>query len=221
MAREKETPTISFTYNDPISFYEYAYDIAKLAQEKGVRILWHSNGTFNPEPLQELLQYTDAVTIDLKGFTEEFYENASGASLEPCLKSLKIIREKGVWLEVVNLMIPGLNDKPKTINQMCRWIKENLGEDTPLHFSRFFPNYRLTSLAPTPIKWLDAARDMAKKAGLKYVTVGNVPGHEHNSTFCPGCGKAAIRRTHFEVEQINLKDGKCRFCGYSIPGIWE
>ena len=221
MALKKKIKTISFTYNDPISFYEYMYDIARIAKEKGVRILFHSNGTLNPEPLRELLKYTDAVTIDLKGFTEEFYKNASSASLQPVLKTLKIIKEQNCWLEIVNLVVPTLNDDLATIKKMSIWIRDSIGKETPLHFSRFFPSYKLTALSPTPLATLEQAHTVAKEIGLDYVTIGNVPGHKYNSTYCPECGKRIIHRTHFTVLENNVIDGKCKFCQHQIPGIWE
>ncbi len=221
LALRKKIPTISFTYNEPVSFYEYVYDVARAAKKKNLRILWHSNGSINPEPLRELLKYTDAVTIDLKGFTEKFYREVSAAKLEPVLKTLKIIKEKGVWLELVNLVIPTLNDNPEDIKRMCKWIKENLGEETPLHFSRFSPAYRLTKLPPTPIKILERAHKIAKDVGLLYVTVGNLPGHRYNSTFCPKCGKRLIHRIHFQVLRNNVVGGRCKFCQLKIPGIWK
>ncbi|MBN3038538.1 MAG: AmmeMemoRadiSam system radical SAM enzyme [Candidatus Omnitrophica bacterium] len=221
MAKERNIPTISFTYNDPISFYEYVYDVAKLAKAQGLKILWHSNGTLNPEPLRELLKYTDAVTIDLKGFSEEFYGNVCFAQLQPVLESLKIIKEKGVWLELVNLVIPSLNDDPRNIKRMCQWIKENLGPDVPIHFSRFSPSYRLTDLPPTPINILEKAYAIACETGLNYVTIGNVPGHRYNSTFCPKCGKVIIKRMHFSVLDNSVEDGRCKYCGHLIPGIWD
>lgn len=221
LALEKNIPTISFTYNDPISCYEYVYDVAKLAKAKGLRILWHSNGTLNPEPLRELLKYSDAVTIDLKGFTDQVYRRSSSAKLEPVLCALKIIKEEGVWLEIVNLVIPTLNDDPEDIRRMCIWIKENLGADIPLHFSRFSPAYRLTDLPPTPIKTLEQAHSIARETGLHFVTIGNVPGHKYNSTFCPNCEKLLIKRVHFSVLSNNIKEGKCKFCAHPIPGIWE
>jgi len=220
IALRKNIPTLSFTYNEPTAFYEYVYDIAVLAKGKGLRILWHSNGSMNPEPLRRLLRYTDAVTVDLKGFTKEAYDNSS-AELEPVLRTLKIVRQEGKWLEVVNLLIPTINDDYSDIRRMCEWIKENLGEDTPLHFSRFFPNYRLTHLPPTPIATLEKAHKIAVDVGLHYVTIGNVPGHKYNSTFCPRCGKRVIYRVHFQVLENNVRNGRCKFCGYSIPGIWE
>ncbi|UCG64264.1 MAG: AmmeMemoRadiSam system radical SAM enzyme [Deltaproteobacteria bacterium] len=221
IALKKGIPTLSFTYNEPTSFYEYVYDIARLSKKRDLRILWHSNGGMNPEPLKELLKYTDAVTIDLKGFTKEFYRGTSSAQLEPVLKTLRIIREEGTWLEIVNLLIPTLNDNPQDVKEMCLWIKENLGEYTPLHFSRFFPAYKLTNLPPTPIEKLEEAHKIGEGVGLEYVTIGNVPGHKYNSTFCPNCGKRLIHRIHFAVSSNKLAEGKCKFCGHKIPGIWK
>lgn len=220
IALERNIPTISFTYNEPISFYEYVYEVAKLAKKKGLKILWHSNGSINPEPLRELLKYTDAVTIDLKGFSKRAYDNSS-AELEPVLRALKLIKEEGIWLEIVNLIIPTINDSASEIRRMCEWIKENLGKSVPLHFSRFFPAYKLTHIPPTPIETLERAYKIAKEVGLEYVTIGNVPGHKYNSTFCHKCGKRLIYRIHFEVLSNNIKNGRCKFCGHKIPGIWE
>ncbi len=220
IALEKNLPTISFTYNEPTVFYEYIYDIAVLAKEKGVRILWHSNGYMNPEPLRKLLKYTDAVTIDLKGFNSNAYKNSS-AQLEPVLQTLKIIYTEGVWLEIVNLVIPTINDDPTDIRQMCEWIRENTSKDTPLHFSQFFPNYKLTQLLPTPIENLENAWKIALDSGLNYVTVGNVPGHKYNSTFCPECKEKLIHRFHFQVVGNNVIEGRCKICNHPIPGIWH
>ena len=220
-AIKNNTPTISFTYNDPIAFYEYMYDVARIAKKKGLKILWHSNGSLNPEPLKALLKYTDAVTIDLKGFSEKFYKEVSGAKLAPVLETLKTIRAEGVWLELVNLVIPGLNDDHQELREMCRWIKTNLGPETPLHFSRFSPAYQMPHLSPTPIETLEMAYRIAKEEGLQFVTIGNVPGHKYNSTFCPACGRELIHRVHFAVLKNNIRNGKCGFCGRNIPGIWK
>ena len=220
MAIEREIPTISFTYNEPTVFYEYMYDVFTLAKEKGLRTLWHSNGSMSPEPLKKLLQYADAVTVDLKGFTQKAYDNSS-ARLDPVLKTLETIKQSGTWLEVVNLVIPTINDDMDDIRRMCQWIKEKLGEGTPLHYSRFFPNYKLTNLSPTPIKTLEKARDVAMDVGLHYVSIGNAPGHKYNSTFCPKCEKRLIHRSHFQVLDINVEGGRCKFCGHEIPGIWQ
>jgi len=220
LAIQKDIPTISFTYNEPTVFYEYVYDIAVLAKKKGLKILWHSNGSMNPDPLRALLEYTDAVTIDLKGFTKKAYQNSS-AELKPVLETLKIIKQEGRWLEIVNLVIPTINDNPDDIRRMCEWIKENLGEEVPLHFSRFFPNYKLLHLPPTPIETLEDAYKIAKDTGLHYVTIGNVPGHKYNSTFCSKCGRRLIHRVHFQVSENNVVKGRCKFCNHKIPGIWK
>lgn len=214
-------PTISFTYNEPTVFYEFMYETARLAKEEGIRIIFHSNGSLNSEPLKKLLPYVDGVTIDLKGFTEDFYREASKASLNPVLETLKIISQEGVWLEIVNLVIPGLNDDPEDIRRMCQWIYENLGPDVPLHFSRFFPAYRLTSISATPVKTLEEAYSIAREEGLRFVSIGNVPGHPKNSTYCPVCDGVIIDRHHFTVRGINLEDGRCGNCGELIPGVWE
>jgi pyruvate formate lyase activating enzyme len=221
LALENQTPTISFTYTEPTVFYEYMYDIAKIAKTKGVRILFHSNGGMAEEPLKELLKFTDAVTIDLKGFSEDVYRKTYSSELAPVLRTLKIIKEEGIWLEIVNLVIPTVNDNFDDIKRMCIWINENLGEDVPLHFSRFSPAHKLTHLPPTPIETLEKAREIAVNEGLHYVTIGNVPGHKYNSTFCHKCGKCIIKRTHFQVLEDNVVDGKCKFCGQKIPGIWR
>jgi len=220
-AIEYDCSSMSFTYNEPNVFYEYMYDVAKLAQERGLYTYFHTNGALNPEPLRELLKHMDAVCVDLKGFTPEFYKETSNSELEPVLSTLKTIREEGVHLEIVNLVIPTLNDDPKDIEKMCYWIRDNLGDDVPLHFSRFFPTYKLLKLPPTPIETLEKARQIALDAGLKYVTIGNVPGHEANSTFCPQCGQILIKRVHFNVISNHIKEGRCPFCGCQIPGIWE
>ncbi len=213
--------TVSFTYNEPTVFFEYMFDIVKLAKERGLKTIFHTNGSLNPEPLRDILKYVDGVTVDLKGFTGKFYKEVSSAKLDHVLNTLKIIKEEGVWLEVVNLIIPTLNDNPDDIRRMCEWIRDDLGKETPVHFSRFFPAYKLTRLSPTPIETIEKAHRVAQEVGLEYVTIGNVPGHKHNSTYCPECGKRLIHRVHFKVLDNNIKKGKCKYCGHKIPGVWE
>ncbi len=221
LALKNKAKSVSFTYTEPTAFYEYVYDISRLARERGLKTSIISNGFINPEPLRELLKVLDAVKIDLKGFSEEFYAEVSSARLEPVLTSLKIVKEEGVHLEIVNLVLPTLNDDPEMIRAMCQWIKDNLGEDVPLHFTRFFPNYRLTNLPPTPVETLEMAREIALDVGLQYVYIGNVPGHEANNTYCPKCGKLLIRRAYMAILENNIVNGRCKFCGHKIPGIWE
>jgi pyruvate formate lyase activating enzyme len=213
---------IAYTYTEPTVFYEYMLDIAKIAKDKGIKNTMHSCGYINPEPLKELLKYIYAANVDLKGFSDEFYAKVgSMAKLQPVLETLKTIKQAGVWLEITNLVIPGLNDDPKKIEEMCVWIKENLGDDVPLHFSRFMPQFKLQNLPPTPIEKLEEAWRIAKATGLKYVYIGNVPGHPAENTYCPNCGKAVVKRIGYEILEINIHDGKCKFCGYKIAGRWE
>jgi len=212
--------SVSFTYNEPTIFYEFMYDIAARAKEAGLRALFHTNGGMNREPLLALLELMDAVTVDLKAFTEGFYERISASRLAPVLQTLETIRKAGKHLEIVNLVIPTLNDNPDDIRRMCVWIKANLGTDVPLHFNRFFPAYRLQRLPPTPVETLEAAAQIADAEGLEYVYIGNMPGHRRNSTFCPRCGSLLIQRVHFSVLEMNLAHGRCPSCAHEIPGIW-
>jgi len=221
MAMKEGCETVSFTYSEPTVFYEYMFDIVKIAKKSGLKTLVHTNGSISTDPLLDLLKYMDAVTVDLKAFTEKFYGEVSSSELEPVLHTLKTVRSYRRHLEIVNLMIPTLNDDPKDIREMCTWIKTHLGKDVPIHFNRFFPNYKLTNLPPTPVETLEKAYRIAKEEGLEYVYIGNTPGHEMNSTFCPRCKKKIISRTHFLVSGKEVKDGKCRFCGYPIVGIWS
>ncbi len=221
IAIELGLTSISFTYNEPTVFYEWVYDVAKLAQEKGLRTYFHTNAAINPEPLKALLPHLDAVCVDLKGFTAGFFREVAFADMEPVLNTLKIIRESGVWFEIVNLVIPTLNDDMERIREMCIWIRDNLGTDVPLHFTRFTPAFRLTRLPPTPIRTLEQARAIAMEVGLEFVKIGNVPGHEANNTFCPQCGEIIIERVHFTVHANHIEDGNCKFCGHQIPGVWK
>ncbi len=212
---------IVYTYTEPTVFYEYMIDIAKLAKEKGLKNAMHSCGYINQEPLKELLKYIDAANIDLKGFTEGFYGKMGlFAKLDPVLETLKTIKNEGVWLEITNLVIPGENDDPEKIREMCVWIKENLGDDVPLHFSRFMPTYKLANLPPTPLSTLEQAYRIAKDVGLKYVYIGNVPMHPAENTYCPGCGKISIKREGYRIAENNIPGGVCKFCGYKLEGIW-
>jgi len=220
-AKKQGLNSISFTYTEPTVYYEYLYDISIIARENGMKTSIVSNGYINREPLLKLLTVLDAVKIDLKGFTEEFYEQVCSATLKPVLESLQTVRSANLWLEIVYLVIPTLNDDPKVIDEMCQWIESNLGQDTPLHFTRFHPDYKLTSLSPTPLSTLEQAHEIAKRNGLRYVYIGNVPGHVSNSTYCPFCNRKVIQRDHFDIVEMNLVDGKCRFCDSPVPGRWS
>lgn len=220
-AIENNCKFIVYTYTEPTVFYEYMLDIAKLAKQKGLKNAMHTCGYINPKPLKELLKYMDAVNVDLKGFTQEFYAKMGLlAELKPVLETIKIVRQGEVWLEITNLLIPGANDDPEKIREMCVWIKKNVGDDVPVHFSRFMPAYKLKNLPPTPMEKLEEAYKIAKDVGLKYVYIGNAPGHPAESTYCPNCGKAIVRRAGYKILENNIKSGKCKFCGYEITGRW-
>ncbi len=220
-AKNQQVSAISFTYNEPTSLYEYMYDTAKKAQEQGVKVIFHTNGSMKSQPLKKLLEYVDSVTVDLKGIEEEFYRDISQAELSPVLDTLQDIADSDAWLEIVNLVVTDLNDKPEQIEEMCSWIVKELGSDIPLHFTRFTPSYKMTDTVPTPVERLEDALEIALDQGIKFVTIGNVPGHEHNSTFCPHCGSILIGRDHFTVIENNLDDNKCQNCGEEIPGVWN
>lgn len=219
MATARGCRSVAFTYTEPTTYYEYMLDAAKECRAKGVLAVTHSNGFINPEPQAELCRHLDAANIDLKGFSEAFYASVCGAELAPVLTSLKNYRTHGVWLEITNLVIPGYNDSPAMIAEMCGWIRQNLGEQTPVHFSRFFPLYKMTAVAPTPVQTLEMAREIALRAGLHYPYIGNLPGHPGNSTYCPRCKKAVIRRSGFAVQEVNLKGDRCRFCRQKLDGV--
>lgn len=220
-AIDHDVPTICFTYNDPIQQYEFMFDIARLAKEKGLRVSFHSNGSINREPLKALLPYMDSVAIDLKAFDPEVYRRLTEGELEPVLSTLRTIKEEGIWLEVVCLLVPGWNDNMVDITTMCIWLKQNLGEETVVHFSRFFPTCELAKLPPTPLATLEQAHDIAREAGLHYVYIGNVPAHDYANTYCPKCDKIIVERKGLLIQQNNIVGGKCQFCGREIPGIWE
>ncbi len=213
--------TIAFTYSEPTAFYEYMFDTAKLARARGIKNLLISNGYINAKPLRDLAKYIDAANINLKSFKEEIYATLNGGSLQPILNTLKILKEEGVWLEITNLIVPTWTDKMDMITEMCEWLVKSGFADTPLHFSRFFPLYKLTSLPYTPEATLEKAYHIAEKAGIKYIYIGNVPGTPHESTFCPSCKKVVLERRGFYIAANNLKSGNCKFCGTKIAGVWS
>ncbi len=219
-AKEIGARSVAYTYVEPMIFYEYMSDISSLVKKAGLLNVTHSNGFINPVPLRNLCKVLDAADIDLKGFTENYYRELCGGELTPVLDTLKTLKQEKVHLEITNLIIPTKNDEMSVIREMCLWIKKELGADTPIHFSRFYPLYKLKTLPPTPVSTLEKAREVALSAGLEYVYVGNIPGHAGESTFCPNCKKMVIQRTGYMVGEINVKAGKCKYCGKPIPGIW-
>ena len=212
--------SIAFTYSEPTIFYEYMLDIAKLAKAKGLKTLVISNGYIRPEPLKALLPFIDAYKVDFKAFDPEFYAELTGGNREPVLQAMKIIRESGVWLEVVNLLVTGKNDDEEQIRQLARWVKENLGDDVPLHFSRFFPMHKLANLPPTPVETVLRAREIAIGEGLKFVYCGNIPSDAGDSTHSPRTGQIVIARKGYFVVRNDLVDGVAPD-GETIPGVWR
>ncbi|MCX8116767.1 MAG: AmmeMemoRadiSam system radical SAM enzyme [Desulfobacterota bacterium] len=220
MAKTMGARAIAYTYTEPTIFFEYMLDTATLGRREGLLNLLQSNGFINPQPLQRLCQVLDAANIDLKGFSESFYSQLCQGELSPVLETLKRLKKEGIHLEITNLVIPMQNDELEAVREMCLWIKRELGSDTPVHFSRFYPLYKLRTLPPTPISTLEKVRALALSTGLEYVYIAKVPGHEAENTFCPRCKKLIIQRTGFMVGEVQIKSGKCRFCGRPIPGIW-
>jgi pyruvate formate lyase activating enzyme len=218
LARKAKTESIAYTYTEPTMFYEYALDIMKLAHKSGLKNIWVSNGYTGKEAIRKMKVLLDAVNIDIKG-DEKVYNELCGASLKPVLEALKEYKKENVWIEITCLIIPGKNDSLKWMKEITLWIKENLGEETPLHISRFFPIYNLRDISPTPLPTLQGLHKIAKK-NLKHVYLGNVPlGKEHN-TFCPNCGAVCINRTGYSIE-TKMKGNRCEKCGEEIEGMFE
>jgi len=213
--------SIAYTYSEPVVFFEYTIDTCRLAREKGLRNVLVTAGYIEEEPLRELCEVTDAANVDLKAITDDFYREVCGGRVEPVQRTLRIMRETGVWLEITNLIVPTLNDSSEMIRELIDWILEDLGPDVPLHFSRFAPMYQLANLPPTPENTLTDARSTAISAGVHFSYVGNVPGHEGNNTYCPACGRLLVGRFGFLVTDYDIVDGKCAGCGEPIAGAWE
>jgi pyruvate formate lyase activating enzyme len=221
LATINSCPTINFTYSEPTIFYEYMFEIAKLAKSSGIKNICHTNGLMNEEPLRNLCKILDAICVDLKGFEENFYQDICSGSLEPVLKNLKIIREEGVHLEIVTLVIPEINDNLAVIERMCHWIIENLGPDVPLHFLKFHPRYKLSNLNSTHLEILERAREVASSCGLHYSYISNIPAHPAKATYCPECKNILIERESNEIISNEIKDERCRYCNFKIAGLWK
>jgi pyruvate formate lyase activating enzyme len=221
-ARRAGSPSIAYTYTDPVAYYEYALDTSRAAREAGLRNVLVTAGYANPEPLRELYRVSDAATIDLKAITERFYRDICGGTLGPVLDALVLCKAMGVWLEVSHLIIPTLNDDPRELTELSRFVARSLGVDTPLHFLGFHPQHRLTNLPPTPAATLKLARDLARSEGLRYVYVGNVTVPGGGTTRCPGCDTVLLDRQGFRVlSNVLGPDGACPTCGASIAGGWR
>ena len=219
-ASARQAPVIAFTYNEPTVFTEFLLDVAREAKRRGIRPVLVSCGFMNEAPLAEMCDVLDAIKIDLKGFSESFYRTVSDAQLQPVLRSIRQIHRSGVHLELVNLVVPTLNDSDTSLRELVAWVAGELGPDVPVHFTRFHPDYQLLNLAPTPIATLERARAMAAEKRLNYAYVGNVPDHPGNHTYCPNCRAVVIERRGFFVTRTRLANGRCAACGRAIAGVW-
>ncbi len=220
-ALDRGCQSVAYTYSEPIVFYEYVYDTAIEARARGLNNALVTAAYINDKPLRKLCAVIDAANVDLKAFDDGFYRDNSGGSLKPVLDALVVMREQGVWIEITNLLIPTMNDDMGLIRRMTKWIVAELGATTPLHFSRFHPKYQLRNLPRTPAETLERARREALEAGLHHVYIGNVFGHEAESTRCPGCDHMLIRRTGYRIEENLLVKGRCPRCDDLIGGVWE
>jgi len=221
LAQKYKCPTIAYTYTEPVIFYEYMYDIAQAARKAKIGSVMITNGYIMEKPMVDLCQQLTGVKVDLKAFTEKFYRESCSGELKPVLDILVTLKKMGIWLEIVVLIVPTLNDSPQEIELMTRWMGENLGREVPVHFTRYHPTYKIKNIPPTPISTLEKARDIALKNGLHYVYIGNVPNHPGENTYCPSCQKVVIQRVGYRILEVNLKEGKCKFCQHPIPGVWE
>ncbi len=213
--------SIAYTYSEPISFYEYTLDSAKLARQAGIKNVLVTAGYIHQEPLRNWCKYIDGARVDLKSFSNDIYMKLSAGALQPVLDTLKTFAELGVWLEIINLVVPGWTDNLDMIKRMCGWLAENGLANYPIHFDRFHPDYKLTQLSATPIGVLTQARDIALASGMKYVYVGNVPGLDAQNTICPKCKQVVVERRGFTVVKNDLVKGCCSKCGEKIAGVWE
>jgi pyruvate formate lyase activating enzyme len=196
-------------------------DIAREAKKRGLRPVLISCGIMNEAPLAEFCEVLDAIKVDLKGYDPAFYRDVCSAELAPVLRSIRQISRSRAHLEIVNLVVPTLNDSEKMVRGLIDWVLAEVGPDVPLHFTRFHPDYQLKNLPPTPVSTLERARETAMGRGLHYVYVGNVPDHPGNHTLCPSCGRAIIRRSGFFTMEVQVKGGLCGFCGRKIAGVWS
>lgn len=220
-AKKNNTKIIAYTYSEPVIFYEYMYDTILRGNEKGIKSVMISNGFVNPEPLKKLCEIISGIKIDLKAITESFYKKYVNAELKPVLNSLTAVKKSKAWLEIVYLVIPTLNDSEKDFKELAKWIKQNLGTDVPLHFTRYYPQYKLLNLPPTPINTLNTAKQIADSEGLHYVYIGNVPGNPGENTYCPKCKNILIERAGFYIKSNKIKNSHCSFCNNYIPGVFN
>jgi pyruvate formate lyase activating enzyme len=223
LAKREGCPVIAYTYSEPTVFYEFMLDCAKLARQNGIRNVWVTAAYINPGPLRGLAKYLDAANVDIKGIRDDYYRRYCDGHVQPVLDAVKILEEEGVYVELTNLVVPGGNDSERDIRDLVAWIRQNVGKDAVLHFSRYFPMYKMEQPGPTPESTLLEARRIALEEGLKYVYIGNLPGAGYEDTVCPGCGRLLARRVGYDVDwtTYGIVDGACRYCGAGVTGVWK
>jgi len=217
-ALKNNCKSISYTYTEPTIFFEYAYDIAKIAKENGLLNAFVTNGYMTDKALLKISPYLDAANVDLKSFRDDFYKNMCKARLKPVLNSIKKMKELGIWVEITTLVVPEQNDSDEELNDIAEFIS-SVGKEIPWHISRFHPDYNYNDSYPTPIETLHKAYDIGKKHGLKHVYLGNVL--DEKDTICFNCGEILIKRNYMDGKNVNIKEGKCCKCGSKIDGIWD
>jgi pyruvate formate lyase activating enzyme len=217
-AKRYKCESIAYTYTEPTIFFEYAYDIARLAKKEGIKNVFVSNGYITEEALKTIAPYLDANNIDLKSFSDEFYRKVCGVRLQSVLDAIRLHKELGIWIELTTLVIPSLNDSEDNFRKIAEFIK-SLDENIPWHVSAFYPAYKLLAMQPTPVETLDKARRIGFEVGLKHVYQGNIPGEGEN-TICPSCGRMLIERWGYQVKQYHIADSKCSYCGATVKGVW-
>ena len=214
--RARDHDGIAYTYTEPTIFFEYAYDTMQQTGAETYNV-FVSNGYMSTETAERLGPYLDAINVDIKGDQAFYREHCGVPDPSPIYDAIEVLADYDVWIEITNLLVPGENTDESVLRERMRWIHETLGPQTPVHFSRFHPDYKLTEVPPTPLETLERAMTIAREVGLNYVYCGNVPGHEAESTRCPTCGHTVIKREGFSVQSYDLEDGACPSCGTAIP----
>lgn len=218
-AKARRCASVSYTYTEPTVFFEYAYDTAKLAHSASLANVFVTNGYMTPEALREIEPFLDAANVDLKAFRDETYKKVCQARLDPVLESIRLMRELGIWVEVTTLVVPGMNNSAEELTDIARFIA-GVSLDIPWHISRFHPDHEYAAKKATPVETLRLAFELGKKAGLRYIYIGNVWG-ESEDTLCPACGKPVLRRHGFFIEENRIMDAKCLSCGTPIAGVFS
>jgi pyruvate formate lyase activating enzyme len=221
LAVRYDCQSVAYTYTEPLVFYEYTLDSCRCARKLGLRNVLVTAGYINEEPMRRLGEFVDAANIDLKALSDPFYRDICRATLKPVLNTLVVCKSMGILVEVTNLLIPTLNDSDEMLRDLCRWVVQNLGRETPLHFSRFFPQFQMKNLPPTPAQTLDRAKQIAEGEGLHHVYIGNITRPGGEDTFCPRCRQRLVSRQRYHVWENRIESGKCPDCGTEVYGIWE